>query len=350
VTTISTDLLRPRALRRGDAVALFSPSSGLAARFPRAYEQGLAVLRQELGLEVRAFPTARADQGWLRANARARAEDLHRAFADPKIRAVLATAGGEDVVRLLPYVDPAVLRADPKILMATSDATPLLAAAHQAGLVTFHGPSVMSGLAQAHGLPTSFLAHVRAMLFDAPDTYEYRPYRAYLERDPEHARDAEPPRLRQDERGWRVLQGRGRARGRLFGGGLEALELVKGTAWWPALTFFDARVLFLEVSKVLPGPEAVRRTLRGYGVLGVFDRIAGLLVGRPRGYDDGQREALERDVAEVVAGDFGRRDLPIVANVDFGRTDPQLIVPLGGLVEIDCDQNRLWLAEPPVVR
>ncbi|GEJ56880.1 S66 family peptidase [Anaeromyxobacter diazotrophicus] len=344
------ELVRPGALRPGDTVALFSPSSGLAARFPRAYEQGVAVLRQELGLEVRALPTARADQAWLRANPRARADDLHRAFRDPEIRAVLATAGGEDVVRLLPFVDQTVFQTCPKILMATSDATPLLALAHQAGLVTFHGPSVMSGLAQARGLPTAFLTHVRAMLFEGRESYEYHPYGSYLERDPERASDAELPRLRRDERGWRVVQGAGRVRGRLFGGGLEALELVKGTPWWPAPSFFDGKVLFLEISKVLPGPEAVRRTLRGYGVAGLFDRIAGLLVGRPRGYDEGQRDALEKDLVEVVAGDFGRRDLPIVTHVDFGRTDPQLIVPLGGLVEIDCQARRLWLAEAAVAR
>lgn len=345
-----TDLLRPRALRPGDAVALFSPSSGLAARFPRAFEQGVAVLRQELGLEVRVLETARADQAWLRAHPRARADDLHRAFRDPAIRAVLATAGGEDVVRLLPYLDLTVFQTCPKILMATSDATPLLAAAAQAGLVTFHGPSVMSGLAQARGLPTAFLAHVRAMLFEGPDSYEYHPYGSYLERDPERASDAELPRPRRDGRGWRFLQGQGRVRGRLFGGGLEALELVKGTSFWPAASSFDGRVLFLEISKVLPGPEAVRRTLRGYGVAGLFDRLAGLLVGRPRGYDEAQRDALEQELVEVVASDFGRRDLPIVANVDFGRTDPQLVVPLGGLIEIDCAARRLWLAEAAVVR
>jgi muramoyltetrapeptide carboxypeptidase LdcA involved in peptidoglycan recycling len=344
-----TDLLRPRALRPGDAVALFSPSSGLAARFPRAFEQGVAVLRQELGLEVRVLETARADQAWLRAHPRARADDLHRAFRDPAIRAVLATAGGEDVVRLLPYLDLTVFQTCPKILMATSDATPLLAAAAQAGLVTFHGPSVMSGLAQARGLPTAFLAHLRAMLFEGPDSYEYRPYGSYLERDPERASDAELPRPRRDARGWRFLQGQGRVRGRLFGGGLEALELVKGTSFWPAASSLDGRVLFLEISKVLPGPEAVRRTLRGYGVAGLFDRLAGLLVGRPRGYDEAQRDALEQELVEVVAGDFGRRDLPIVANVDFGRTDPQLVVPLGGLIEIDCAARRLWLAEAAVV-
>ncbi len=345
---IPAELLRPRALRAGDTVALFSPSSGLAVRFPRAYEQGVGVLRHALGLKVRELETARADGAWLRSQPRARAEDLHRAFRDPEVRAVFATAGGEDVVRILPFVDPEVFRRDPKILMATSDATPLLALANQAGLVAFHGPSVMSGLAQAGGVPTAFLAHVRALLFGRQEMYEYRPYGAYLERDPERASDAEPPRLREDHRGWRVVQGRGRVRGRLFGGGLEALELLKGTAYWPAPAFFDGRVLFLEVSKVEPGPEAVRRTLYGYGVQGLFDRIAGLLVGRPRGYDESQRDALERELAEVVAGDFGRRDLPVVANVDFGRTDPQLIFPLGGLVEIDCDAKRLWLAESPL--
>lgn len=345
---VPSDILRPRALEAGDTVALFSPSSGLAARFPRAYEQGVGVLRHALGLKVRELETARADGAWLRSHPQARADDLHRAFRDPEVRAVLTTAGGEDVVRILPFIDREVFRRDPKILMATSDATPLLALANQAGLVVFHGPSVMSGLAQAGVVPTAFLAHVRAILFGAPELYEYQPYGAYLERDPERASDAEPPRLREDHRGWRVVQGHGRVRGRLFGGGLESLDLVKGTAYWPAPAFFDGRVLFLEVSKVLPGPEAVRRTLYGYGVQGIFDRIAGLLVGRPRGYDESQRDALERELTEVVAGDFGCRDLPVVANVDFGRTDPQLIFPLGGLVEIDCDAKRLWLVESPL--
>jgi muramoyltetrapeptide carboxypeptidase LdcA involved in peptidoglycan recycling len=343
------EILRPRALRPGDTVALFSPSEGLAARFPRAYDQGVNVLRHALRLRVRELPTATADGAWLRAHPRARADALHRAFADPEVRAVLATAGGEDVVRVLPFLEPDAFRRDPKILMATCDATPLLAVVHQAGLVCFQGPSVMSGIAHAGGLPVAFLQHVRAMLFGAPDALEYRPFGRYLERDPERATDAEPPALRDDARGWQVLQGKGRVQGRLLGGGVEALDLLRGSAFWPAPAFFDGRILFLEVSKALPGPDAVRRTLRGYCVQGILDRVAGLLVGRPRGYDDGERDAMEAAVVEVVAGELGRKDLPVVANVDFGRADPQLVLPIGGLLEIDCEERRLRLAEPPVV-
>ena len=50
----------------------------------------------------------------------------------------------------------------------------------------------------------------------------------------------------------------------------------------------------------------------------------------------------------VVAAEFGRGDLPIIANMDFGHTDPQFILPLGVKAEIDCDQRTVRLIERPV--
>ena len=47
----------------------------------------------------------------------------------------------------------------------------------------------------------------------------------------------------------------------------------------------------------------------------------------------------------MIAGEFGRTDLPIVANFDVGHTDPQLILPLGVKVEIDCLEKRIALVE-----
>ncbi|MDQ3033116.1 MAG: hypothetical protein M3Y87_11910 [Myxococcota bacterium] len=82
--------------------------------------------------------------------------------------------------------------------------------------------------------------------------------------------------------------------------------------------------------------------------MGALDGAAALLLGRPRGYDETQRVELEEVAREIVAGEFGRSELPIVAHLDFGLTDPQWILPLGCELEVDCDARTLTLLEPPV--
>jgi muramoyltetrapeptide carboxypeptidase LdcA involved in peptidoglycan recycling len=343
--------IRPPRLRTGDTVAVLTPSWGGPGLFPAVFDSGLRVLVEVFGLRVVEYPSTRAQVEFLSRHPKARADDLRRAFADSKVRAVIASIGGDDSVRLLPFLDREMFRADPKILMGFSDTTTLLAYANQSGLVTFHGPSVMAGLSQLRALPRAFEEHLRAMLFDAPESYTYAPYGCYCEgypswRDvanvgqiaPLHTEDAVP----------RLLQGRGVARGRLFGGCLDVLEMVKGTPFWPGTDFWNDRVLFLETSEEAPSPELVTRWLRNYGVQGVFDRVSAVLVGRTRGYSVEGRRALERAFIDVVAGEFGRPELPILANLDFGHTDPQWVLPLGARAEVDCDALRLRLLEPAV--
>jgi muramoyltetrapeptide carboxypeptidase LdcA involved in peptidoglycan recycling len=74
----------------GDAVAVVSPSAGLPGRFPLPFELGLLRLRDEFGLVPVEYPTTRV-MGAPPAN---RARDLHAAFAEPSIKAVIASIGG----------------------------------------------------------------------------------------------------------------------------------------------------------------------------------------------------------------------------------------------------------------
>ena len=74
-----------------DAVAVLSPSWGGPGAFPLPFELGLARLREEFGLRPVKYPTNRAAQ----ASPAERAKDLHSAFGDPEIKAVLTSIGGE---------------------------------------------------------------------------------------------------------------------------------------------------------------------------------------------------------------------------------------------------------------
>lgn len=342
--------VRPARLRAGDTVAVLSPSWGGAAVFPHIFDGGLAALRDAFGLRVREYPTTRAAPAELERDPAARARDLCAAFADPEVRAVIAAIGGDDSVRLLPHLDPEIIRRNPKILMGYSDTTTLLAYVAQLGIVTFQGPSVMAGFAQLPSLPPAFAAHVRAVLFEGPEELAYEPYQAFSEGYPDWGDPANTGKIHptRPSAGWRVLQGEGKARGELFGGCIEVLEFLKGTRFWPAPSFWEGKVLFFETSEESPPPVQVRRMLRNYALQGAFDRAAALLFGRPRGYTDAQKEQLEQDIVGVVADELGRADLPIVAEMDFGHTDPQHILPLGVPIEIDCEARTARLCAPAV--
>ncbi len=342
-----TELVRPRHLAPGDTVAVLSPSWGGPDAFPHVYDHGLAVLRR-WGLEVREWPSTRAAPEDLRRDPRRRADDLHAAFADPSVRAIVASIGGDDSIRLLPFLDQAVITAHPTILLGYSDTTTLLAAVRRLGIVTFHGPAIMAGFSQMASLPPAFEAHVRQMLFEpaAPFTYPRYPwfvdgYRDW--RDPSLVGLVGEPR---PDHGPRVLQGSGRVAGELFGGCIEVLDWLRGSWAFPTGDEWTGRILFLETSEEKPSPVVVERIVRALGAQGVLEQISAILVGRARDHSAAESEALWAAIASVVSEEFGRADLPIVADLPFGHTDPQWLMPLGVRAELDVERGSLTLLEP----
>jgi muramoyltetrapeptide carboxypeptidase LdcA involved in peptidoglycan recycling len=335
--------VRPKRLRRGDTVAVVTPSWSGPQAFPHVFDRGLDALRS-LGLEVREMPATRSRNP----DPLARVADLHAAFEDASTAGVFCAIGGDDSVRLLPYLDRELIAANPKIVVGFSDNVTILAAVRRAGIVSFHGPSIMAGFAQMDAFEPAFRCHVEAMLFEPADAYAYEPYQTLVEGypdwgDPAKAGFANPP---QPDDGPHVLQGSGRVTGELFGGCLEVLDWLRGTWAWPATDEWHDRLLMIEPSEDKPSPLAVTQILRGFGVLGVFDRIAGVIVGRPRDHDPEERRAFEAAVLDVIAGEFGRRAIAIVANLPFGHTDPQWILPIGVRAELDADRGTLRLVEP----
>src|SRR5262245_13997049 len=138
-------MIYPPKPRPGDRVAIVSPSAGLPQIFPEVYELGLRRLREEIGLIPVEYPTTRVMQS----TAADRARDLHAAFADPSITAVMATIGGDDQITVLRHLDDDLLRENPKPYFGYSDNTNVLHHLWTLGVVGFHGGSVMVHLGRA---------------------------------------------------------------------------------------------------------------------------------------------------------------------------------------------------------
>lgn len=337
---------KPERLKEGDTVAIISPSWGGPNAYPHIYENGLEVLK-EWGLKIKEFPTARADAGFLKANPQARAKDINDALADKEVKAIFATIGGSDSVRILPFIDKQIIESNPKILIGYSDTSTLHVLLNQLGIVSFYGPSLMAGFSQMDGLPPAFKSHVREILFEPGDHYEYQPYGVYSDGYPEWSVKENIGKVNTPKKdtGWKWLQGNTKVQGELFGGCMEVLEMMKGTDFWPPKDFWDGKIFFLETSENKPSIHYIDHVLRNYGAMGVFDRITGLVFARARDFSDAEKEGLEKKIVSVVADEFGKNDLPILANVDFGHTDPQIVLPLGVKAEIDCTNKKFALVD-----
>ncbi|MER6345677.1 S66 family peptidase [Streptomyces sp. NPDC001595] len=332
----------------GDRIAVISPSSGLPGLFPLPYELGLQRLREEFGLEPVEYPATRR----MGSTARERADDIHAAFADPDIKAVFASIGGDDQITVLPLLDRELIRANPKPFFGVSDNTNLLACLRNNGIVGYHGGSVMVELGRPGALHPQTAESLRAALFTS-GPYELRPAERWNDVDRDWADpatfDTEPQS--RPGTGWTWVNADRVAEGRGWGGNLEILGWLlmadREIARDPAE--YDGDVLFLETSEELPSATEVFRTLRNMGERGLLRRFSALLMARPKTWsfehpnspEEGARYAAEQREAVLRAMRVYAPGTPIVFDVDFGHTDPQVVLPYGGTVRVDGPARRI---------
>ncbi|MGW3288501.1 S66 family peptidase [Streptomyces sp. NPDC001002] len=344
MTTISY----PSKPSPGDRIAVVSPSSGLPGILPLPHELGLARLREEYGLEPVEYPTTRK----MGSTPQERADDLHAAFADPTVKAVMASIGGDDQITVLPLLDRELIRANPKPFFGFSDNTNLLAFLRTTGIVGFHGAAVMTELGRPGALHPQTADSLRAALFTS-GAYELRPAERWNDVNRDWADpatfDAEP-RTRPGT-GWTWVNADRVVEGRSWGGCLEIVGwlLMADREIAHDLSEYDGDVLFLETSEELPAADEVFRTLRNMGERGLLQRFSALLMGRPKTWSferpnnpaEGARYATGQREAVLRAMGIYAPDTTIVFDVDLGHTDPQLVIPYGGLVRVDGPARRI---------
>lgn len=160
-------MLVPARVREEDTVAVVSPSFGAAGLFPHRTERGIAYL-ESLGLRVRLMSHATETAGWASSSAASRVADIHEAFSDDQIAAVVCGIGGLHSNQLLPLLDYDLIRRNPKIFQGYSDITVLhWAFAKHAGLRTFYGPALVTQMAESPSVLEFTDRFMRAAWFGA---------------------------------------------------------------------------------------------------------------------------------------------------------------------------------------
>lgn len=285
---------------------------------PEDVRRGVDRLRGA-GYRVRFLPHGRDRHGYLAGSAEHRAADLHAAFTDGGIDAVLQLRGGYGSAQVLPLLDLSLLRSNPKPMIGMSDTTMLHVALVQAGLVTFWGPT-LAGVGRASDY--TWKRFLRTLV-DPPREDP-------IERDPDDGRVS-------------TLHP-GVAEGPLIGGTTSLLAAGLGTPWQVQS---EGRIMFLE--DVREAPYRIDRLLTQLGQAGVLGAAAGIVIGEHvgiRAKDPSRGQTLT--LAEILDRIIRPLGVPAVHGLPLGHGRHLATVPLGARARLDATTGTLTILEPGV--
>ena len=300
---------KPKRLQPGDTIAIVSPSS--PPPNPKNIDRAVEMLKA-LGYRVKVAANARKRHGFLAGSDRERAADLMRAFTDRDVKAILCVRGGHGATRLLPLLDYAAIRRNPKIFVGYSDITALhCALLTKANLVTFHGPML-----NADFVVQGFPKFIRESFFRTL------------------AQASAPGGIRQGYKAETVsvLRG-GVVRGELVGGNLSLLCSLIGTPWLPS---FRRKILFLE--DVNEAPYRVDRKLTHLLNTGLLQQVAGVAVGLCADCEDAtamRRGEFRQTLDGVLRERLLPLKVPVVKGLPFGHVPMNATLPVGVRVTLD---------------
>ena len=303
-------LIYPPLLKKGDTIAIVAPAS--PPEKPKVIDAAIKRLKA-YGFKIKPGKFLRERDGYLAGSDEQRAADINAAFADPGVQGVFCLRGGYGSCRILPLLDYAAIRANPKLFLGYSDITAMhLAILVKSGLVTFHGSNASS----AFEPPNIKWCEKMLLGIDQSDV------------------------LFQRDRGHKAVKTvvPGRARGKLIGGNFTCLLRLIGTAWQPD---FRGAILFLEDT----GEKAYRidGMFTHLRLAGLLDQIGGLVLGQ-FDYDSDRREQAR--IAEILPREAKRLGVPCVTGAPIGHFAGQVILPQGVDAELDATAGRLSFRAP----
>jgi muramoyltetrapeptide carboxypeptidase len=309
-------IIKPQALREGDAIVIVAPASNLKADY---LERGVAEL-ERLGFRARYEPEILAKARYTAGSDARRARELMRAFADPEVKAVWAARGGYGAMRLFGQLDDEILRQHPKVFIGYSDMTALhLYLYRRFGWVTFHGPMAAKDLAggEEHYDRAALLA---AITRPAPMGEIACAQTEMLDR----------------------AQG-GRVSGRLLGGCLSLISALMGTP-----DELDTRGVILFLEDTATKPFALDRMLSQLRLAGKFSGVRAVVFGEMT--DCVQHAEQGYQIQDVLAECTAGLGVPVMFGLTSGHSPRgNLTLPLGVMATLDADRGVLMIDEAAVV-
>ena len=340
-------LIKPQKLEIGDTIATISLSGGAAGDLPDWYNVAKSRLNDLFGLNVVETPHSLRGRKYIYENPEASADDFMGALTNPDIKGIFLNVGGDDAIRILPYVDFHVIRDNPKIFLGFSDATVIHFMFLKAGVSSFSGPNVLTTLSEPGLLHPYTEKWMKKVLFHTEPIGNVEPPDEWTNESIDWDNGLNKKRKMIQNHGYELLQGKGKVRGRLIGGTAGPLAfMIKGTCLFPPIQSWENTIIFLDGMTPYAPVSAFVHMLKGLAAAGIFRKAAGILISKP--VQDEEHEKIGQVVLKVIRDEEGLHDIPILFNVDFGHTAPICTIPYGAMAEIDCENKAFRILESGV--
>jgi muramoyltetrapeptide carboxypeptidase LdcA involved in peptidoglycan recycling len=311
----------PNRLAPGDEIRVIAPSTSMALVKGKQVEFAIERLGR-LGFQVTFGKNAEDHDEFFSTSIEQRVADLHEAFRDSNVKAILTALGGYNANQILKYIDYNLIKKNPKVFCGFSDITVLNAAIYQkTGLITYSGP-FFSSFGIKSGFDYTLQYFLDAVTNDAP--FDIHPSPTWSD-DPWYLEQEDRTFIEQE--GYLVLN-EGTASGRVIGGNLSVLNLLRGTEYMPTL---QDSILFIEddeESHIYNFDRQLQSLLHLPGAKG----IKGVLIGRFQKASNVTEAALTK----VITSKPELKDIPVIANVNFGHTQPIATIPIGAKAYISA--------------
>jgi len=295
-------------LNIGEEIRVIAPSRSLSGLNQEVFDKALKFLSDK-GFVISFSKNSREIDETNSSSIRSRVEDLHDAFLDKNVKAIIACNGGSNVNQILEYIDYSLIENNPKILCGFSDITALLNAIYaKTGLVTYHG-ALFAFWGYDDGID------------DIEYTYHY--FEECLMKS--EAYFIEPS---EQSKEYYVIQ-EGSCEGEIVGGNLCTMNLLQGTEFIPNL---KNKILFLEDNNGVGDYFTFEfdRNLQSLIQTKGFDGVKGIVFGRFESSCKMDIHTMQR----IVATKKQLKNIPIIFNVDFGHELPFVTFPVGGVAKI----------------
>ena len=339
-------MIKLNKLKKGDKVAILSPSFAAPGRWPHVYELGLKRLKEVFELEPVEFPTTKK----VGASKEERTKDLIAAFEDKEIKAVISSLGGDDQITYIKNLPSEPFVNNPKPFFGYSDNTHFMNFLWLNGIPSYYGGALFTQFAEQGKMNEYTLKYLKLALFEEGEV-EIEASKEYNDigldwNDPENLNKQ---RVYEQNEGW-FWDGSKNAEGITWGGCVESIdELLRHAISMPSLEDFENIVLLTETSEEIPTANYVHRVYRALGERGILERVKAILVGRPKAWEFDKQNSKEQKeeyrkkqretILEVVRK--YNRSAPVVQNLDFGHSDPQIAMPYGMPTHLDSEKKKI---------
>ncbi len=332
-------------------IGIVSLSSGMLGEDFLKHELDIGLKRlEESGITVKFMSNSLKGIDYLKENPDKRADDLMEAFEDFSVDMILCAIGGDDTYRLLPYLfddDRLKKVINKKIFLGFSDTTMNHFMLHKVGLDTFYGQAFLPDMCE---LDTKMLPYTEKYFKELIETgtiSEIHPSEVwYEEREDFSPKSVGTKRKSHENRGFELLQGRGKFSGEILGGCLESMydmfnnsrykdtvDLCSKYRLFPEREEWEGKILLLETSQEKPSVELFETMLETIKQTGIFEVINGIIVGKP------MDELHYEEYKDILKNVIDNRELPILYNVNIGHALPRCIIPFGKLANVDAEKQ-----------